>query len=203
MYFFFDTETGGLTTDYSLLTVSAIIADRDFNIVTIHGLDPGLYLRLRYPQYNTQPRAMEINGIKLAEHDEHGFSVAESREMLLAFVHEARRVTGDNKLIPAGHNVPFDVQFVQHYLIPQTEWHKHFAPPSLDTCAIARFFKSCGLIQGSCKLGELCRSFGIDIGTAHNAEADSLASLRLAKAFRNSMPQHLAQFTNGRANAPV
>jgi DNA polymerase III epsilon subunit-like protein len=203
MYFFFDTETGGLTPDYSLLTFSAIIADRNFNVVSVHGLDPGLYLRLRYPRYNTQPRAMAINRINLAEHDAHGFSVPEAREMLLAFVHEACVATGERRLIPAGHNVPFDIQFTQRYLLPQVEWGNHFAHPSLDTCAIARFFKACGLIDCDCRLGAVCEYFGIDIGNAHNAEADSLACLRLAKEFKARMPKQLEQFTSGRANAPA
>jgi DNA polymerase III epsilon subunit-like protein len=181
MYLFFDTETGGLTPEFSLLTLSAILTDRDFNIVCVHDFDPGLYLRVKHANYVTHPKAMEVNGIDLAEHDEYGFTVAEAREAFLAFVEESRNLSGHKKLIPAGHNVPFDVKFLQHYVMPEEQWRDAFTHPALDTCAAARLFTAANKISGGCGLDNLRRVFDINTGVAHNAEVDNLAAIALAK----------------------
>jgi hypothetical protein len=197
MYLFFDTETGGLTPDYSLLTLSAIVADSQFNIVSIHDMDPGVYLRLKHANYVTHPRAMEVNRIDLREHDAEGFSVADARDIFLAFVKEAVSATGVRKLIPAGHNVPFDMRFLHAHLLPADEWENYFTHPALDTCAVARFFSSANLISCGCSLVALRRAFNIETGAAHNAENDNLASLKLARRFLQLMPKQLAQFQKG------
>lgn len=196
MYLFFDTETGGLTPDFSLLTLSAILTDRDFNIVCVHDLDPGLYLRVKHDNYVTHPKAMEVNGIDLAEHDEHGFTVPEAREAFAAFVKEGRALLGQKKLIPAGHNVPFDVKFLQHYVMPEDEWRDVFTHPALDTCAAARLFAAANKISGGCGLDNLRRIFDINTGVAHNAESDNLAAIELAKRL-------VASIQTGRASVPA
>lgn len=201
MYLFFDTETGGLTPDHSLLTVSAIVTDRNFDIVTVHDMDPGVYIRLKYAQYVTHPRAMAVNQIDLRDHDENGFTVEEGREIFESFVKEGLAATGASKLIPAGHNVPFDMRFVHAYLLPEAQWSKYFTHPALDTCAIARFFTAANLLTGGCGLPALREKFGIATGVAHNAENDNLATVLLAKKFLNLMPTHMAQFTEGQVGA--
>lgn len=201
MYLFFDTETGGLTPDHSLLTLSAIVTDRQFNIVTVHDMDPGVYMRLKYDRYVTHPRAMEVNKINLDEHDEHGFTVPEAREIFESFVKEGRAATGESKLIPAGHNVPFDTRFVQAYLMPEDQWSRYFTHPAFDTCAIARFFTAANLLSGGCGLPALREKFGIATGTAHNAENDNLATVLLAKKFLELMPKQMTRFTAGQVGA--
>lgn len=201
MYLFFDTETGGLTPDHSLLTVSAIVTDRNFDIVTVHDMDPGVYMRIKHAHYVTHPKAMEVNGIDLNDHDEHGFTVAESSEIFESFVKESRAATGASKLIPAGHNVPFDTKFMQAYLMPEDRWSKYFTHPALDTCAIARFFTAANLISGGCGLPALREKFGIQTGAAHNAENDNLATVMLAKKFLELMPRQMSRFTEGQVGA--
>lgn len=180
---FFDTETGGLTPDFSLLTLSAIATDAQFNIVSVCGYDKGMYLRIKHEDYVVHPRAMEVNGIKLADNTEHGFTVTEARELLLAFVAEAKKVLGERKLVPAGHNFPFDMRFLQAYLIPDPEWHDHFTHPPLDTCLSARLLLAAKLIEGGCSLPHLRKLFGIKTGADHNAQSDNLASIAVAKKF--------------------
>jgi DNA polymerase III epsilon subunit-like protein len=201
MYLFFDTETGGLTPDHSLLTVSAIVTDKNFDIVTVHDMDPGVYIRLKYSNYVTHPKAMEVNKIDLNDHDENGFTVAEASEIFESFVKEGRAALGGGKLIPAGHNVPFDMRFVQAYLMPESQWSKYFTHPPLDTCAVARFFTAANLLTGGCGLPALREKFGISTGVAHNAENDNLATVLLAKKFLELMPRQMARFTEGQVGA--
>lgn len=183
MYLFFDTETGGLTPDYSLLTLSAIAADENFNVIPLHGFDPGVYVRVKHAEYVVHPKAMSVNKICLADNDAHGFTVAETKELLVAFIHEAIAATGVNKLIPAGHNFPFDMRFIQAQLIPDGEWKNYFTHPALDTCASARLLMAAKLIDGGCGLPHLRKLFGIETGVEHNAQSDNLASIAVAKKF--------------------
>jgi DNA polymerase III alpha subunit (gram-positive type) len=183
MYIFFDTETGGLNPDYSLLTVSAIAVDPNFDIVHVQDLKPGLYLRIKHEVYNTSVQALAINKINLADHDAIGFSVSESSEALEAFLAEAKKKLGVRRFIPAGHNVPFDISFLQHYLLPEKRWRAHFSIPPFDTCAIAKLFNSAGKINVGCGLEKLAAHFNFDMGRAHNAENDNLAAIHVAKKF--------------------
>jgi DNA polymerase III epsilon subunit-like protein len=191
MYLFFDTETGGLTPDHSLLTLSAIVTDDKFNIIPTLGFDPGVYVRVKYANYVVHPKAMEVNGIKLADNDANGFTVAETKEIFVSFIKEALATTGCRKLIPAGHNVPFDTRFVQAHLLPEKDWGLYFTHPAFDTCAIARLLTAANVISGGCGLPKLCTAFDIDPGTAHNAESDNLATIALAKKFTAIVPPSL------------
>lgn len=201
MYVFFDTETGGLTPDYSLLTVSAIVADPQLNEIIIHDLQPGLYLRLKYANYVTHERAMAVNKINLADHDRIGFTVPEASEALDAFLREAKRMTGVQRFIPAGHNVAFDMRFLQAYLLPEKQWDRFFMNPPLCTCATARFFNTANRLSIGCGLEKLRNYFGIDTGISHNAESDNLASLELARRFVQLLPSSGSH--NGQAGAHV
>ncbi len=189
MYLFFDTETGGLTPDFSLLTVSAIVVDRNFDIVHVHGFDPGLYVKVKHDNYVVHPKAMEVNNIDLSDNDATGFSVNDAAELFEVFVKEGLSLTGCRRFIPAGHNVPFDVRFLQHYFVPESAWGNYFTHPALDTCASARLLAASNVIQGSCGLPTLRKIFKIETGVGHNAESDNLASIALAKQFVSMVGQ--------------
>ena len=181
MYLFLDTETGGLTPDHSLLTLSAIAVDASFNVVPVLDFSPGVYLQLKHASYVTQPRAMEINGINLADHDVHGFTVDEAREVLSAYVRAAKQYFGIERLQPAGHNVGFDVQFLQAQVLPKEEWRCLVSDKLFDTCELARRYGNRRSIPGGYSLRNLCDVFGIDPGQSHNAECDNLSAIQLAK----------------------
>lgn len=183
MYMFFDTETGGLTPNYSLLTLSAIAVDAQFNIVPVCGYESGMYVHVKYANYVVHPKAMEVNGIDLTENDRIGFTVPETKELLLAFVAEAKKILGEQKLVPAGHNFPFDMRFLQEYFLPDDEWRQHFTHPALDTCASARLLTAARLIGGGCGLPHLRRLLNIETGKDHNAQSDNLAAIAVAKKF--------------------
>jgi DNA polymerase III epsilon subunit-like protein len=188
MYVFFDTETGGLAPNYSLLTVSAIVVDPQLQIVPVLDFQPGMYLRLKYDNYVTNDRAMQVNKIDLSVHDQLGLTVAEASEALDAFLREAKKLLGVQRFIAAGHNVAFDTRFLQAYLLPEKRWDSFFKNPPLCTCATARFFNTANRLTVGCGLEKLCTHFGIDTGAAHNAENDNLASIELARRFVSLLP---------------
>ena len=178
MFVFIDTETGGLSPDYSLLTVAAATTDQDYNIIDM------LTFNLRPPaQYIVSPEALQINKIDLAKHAEDSIyadSAGLKFEKLLA---EALAITGKRRLIPAGHTVNFDLRFVYAQLMPEDKFRQYCTYPALDTASVARFFASSGVIPGPCNLVALRRHFNIESGAAHNAENDVLATIQLAKIF--------------------
>ena len=196
MYLFIDTETGGFkATEHSLLTLSAIVTDKHFNIMPVptQTADPDaipgcLYLRLKSDQYSVTPQAMAVNKIDLVKHAQIATEPNEARQQFVNFITAGIRATGVRKLIPAGHNVKFDMRFIWHHMLAEDPWGMYCTYPEFDTAAIARYLNSAGKISGGCSLSVLRERFGIHTGGAHDAEVDNLATIELAKKFMEFLP---------------
>lgn len=185
MYLFMDTETGGLTPQHSLLTVSCIVADEKFNIVPVDDNRPGLYLRIRHDEYALTAGALSVNKINIVEHNEKGVTLSVATDLLFGYMQRACQVVGKKRLVPAGHNVSFDVQFIRANLLTDKQWNEFFTYPFLDTAAVARFLAASGLYSGGYSLTALRDRFLSHMSSAimHNAEADNLVTIELAKKF--------------------
>lgn len=181
MYLFLDTETGGLTTDYSLLTLAAIVADKEFNPIRGGNNGDTLTLSIRHPTYVVSPEALTINKIDLVHHSACGLKIEEARDKFAAFLEQAKRMSGE-KLIPVGHNLPFDLKFVWAQLMPEDQWKKYCHHHFVDTLVVARFFKAAGVINGGCSLTDLRELFHVETGVAHTALADTQATVAIARA---------------------
>ena len=186
MYVFIDTETGGLSPDYSLLTLAAAITDENFNV-----LDQ-MYFGIHAPVYCVTPEAMATNQINLAEHAKTALSVPAATARLREFLIHGAALTKRKKLVPAGHNVSFDIRFIHAQLMPEDEWREYCTYPALDTAGVARFMIAANRISGSCSLVALRELFKIETGVAHNAQSDVLASIALARCFVQMANQGLA-----------
>lgn len=195
MYLFIDTETGGLSSNYSLLTLSAIPVDKDFNVVSAEyrcprsgkmcQTDSGLYLTLQSDTYVLSQGALAVNKINIVEHDKTAVPLEDAADTLEFFINNVLKTFGKKYLVPAGHNVAFDVQFIRHHLLDDPTWNKYFTYPALDTAAVARFLNAAGIIDGGYSLTALRSKFlphmtGADM---HNAEVDNLVAIELAKKF--------------------
>jgi DNA polymerase III epsilon subunit-like protein len=194
MYLFMDTETGGLTPDRSLLTVSMIPVDKDFQIVPIDYFDPiaqqvlhtdaGLYVAVKHETYVVDKEALAVNKINIAEHDVDAVPLPLVRELLTSFIRHVLKTFDRKYLVPAGHNVAFDLKFIKAYLLTEQEWDTFFTYPSLDTAASARFLNAAGIIGGGYSLTSLRNKFVPHMGgELHNAETDNLTTIELAKQF--------------------
>lgn len=181
MYLFFDCETGGLTADYSLLTLAAVVADKDFNPMRGGNNADTLSLEIRHPTYVVSPEALTVNKIDLIHHSACGLKLEQAQEKFESFLAQAKQMCGD-KLIPAGHNLPFDLKFVWAQLMPEEKWRQYCHYHFVDTMVVARFFKAVGVIDGGCSLVDLRDLFHVNTGTAHNAMADTQATLAIARA---------------------
>ena len=191
MYLFIYTETGGLTTQYSLLTVSCILVDKDFNIVPVGEHLPGLYLSLKHDEYVLTAGALSVNKINISTHHDTAADMITVRNALLQFLQRATTITGKKRLVPAGHNVAFDVRFLRAYLLDDEEWDQYFTYPALDTAAVARFLNAANVYSSGYSLTALRNKFLPDAKnfTMHNAEIDNLVAIELAKKFVAFVPQ--------------
>jgi len=184
MYLFVDTETGGLTPQHSLLTVSAICVDPDFNIIPRDNGEHGLYLKIKHEEYALTAGALSVNKINIAEHDATAIPAQEASNQLCSYIEAMIRKSGKARLIPAGHNVAFDVSFLRAYLLDNSTWDMYFTYPAFDTAAIARFLNAAGKHSGGYSLTRLRDLYAPHMGgQLHNAEVDNLTTIELAKRF--------------------
>lgn len=188
MYLFFDCETGGLDEHHSLLTLAAVVTDKNFDPLFGGNIADTLYLEIRHPLYVVTPEAITINKIDLVTHSARGLKIADAQARFESWLESAHRSAGVEKLTPAGHNVPFDLKFVWEQLMLKDVWHRYCSYHTLDTVPLAAFFNSAGLISSSLGLVALCEHFSIPHQEAHNAMADTLATIAVAKRFVALLP---------------
>lgn len=173
-----DIETGGIGHDKSLLTAYFMVLDENFKKVS----DLSLNVKPDNRVYQVTAEALSINGINLIAHDAEAIEEREAGTRLYEFL---RLSSGDgkNKLIPVGHNVKFDVDFVWAKLMSRSTWEHFVSYRTLDTGSIAQFFKLAGLmgdaVSGS--LGSLAKEFGVVNPKAHDAEGDVFTTVGILK----------------------
>jgi len=186
-YIALDLETGGLGQPCSLLTGYYAIVTPDLRIFSECELiikpDDGLY--------HLQAKGMEINGINIVKHDAAAITLKEAGTKLYNFLMTAdaalRNIYSD-KLIPLGHGVRQDVEFmITAKLISRGSWENFVSHRALDTSSAARFLQDCGLLPAelSGSLISLADYFGVvREGAAHDARVDTVASIEVLRHLR-------------------
>lgn len=118
-YIAFDTETGGLSpAKTDILTAYFCILDDDLQ------LQAELELKIRPngdDPYRVTAGALSINGIDLIKHHKEALTKTEAAFKLKAFLNNYKP-PGKEKLIPVGHNLSFDVNFICEHLLTKQEW---------------------------------------------------------------------------------
>lgn len=178
-YLVFDTETGGLSEDVSLLTAYFAILDKDLNIIAELDLklipDDGIY--------RVEPEALEVNQINLKELAKEAIPYKEAKTVLYKFL-SAYKPSGDGeKLIPIGQNVRYDIDWITKNLLSVGSWNDLVTFRYLDTMLIARFLQLNGRLDvESVSLANLVKYFEIKVdGNPHEARYDALATAEVYK----------------------
>lgn len=176
-YFLFDTETGGVRKEMSLLTLYGYILDESLNVLDTIDLkikpDDGIY--------RLNAAGLEMNRINIVEHDKVAKSVSEVRTLFKNYI---CGWSLNQKLTPIGHNVRFDVKFAKTHLLE--DWDRYFDRRHIDTASVGKFLALTGFVPklNTYSLSEMALAMMIDVDESKRHEANYDADLTL-KVLRN------------------
>jgi len=182
-YVALDCETGGLSADTAdLLTCYISVVDENFKV------QEELDLKLK-PDGGRLPQAdagaLKVNGINLHEHLANPETIAysEAKPKIIAMLRKFLKKNGRySNLRPMGYNLPFDIKFVQTYLLSFEEWDSIINYNQIDPKVVVNFLKDCGWLPPDLgTLVSVVKHFQIPMGTAHNAKVDTLATVEVYK----------------------
>lgn len=189
MYCFMDVETGGLSTDESLLTLSMLITDE--NLEPLYN-QLNLFIKPNDGVYRVKAQALGVNNIDLKEHDKIAINEGEASWQIFKYLnryHEDRKDKKRQLLIPVGWNVQFDVGFVRKLLESQIVdlpdnpiWSSHFSYHTLDVQVIGHYLKMIGVLPSTLggKQNDYGRYFEMP-EQDHTAAGDTRMTLEILK----------------------
>lgn len=213
----FDFETGGVDPIKNPVTEIAltIISGEDFKLI-------GSYESLIAP-YNSEliydPKAAQVSGITYDMCVEEGKDIKVVAQQVLDMFKlgntaQSRSAGGYPMLV--GHNVQFDIAFLQHLfnygfaheksdqwqihleksLHGRRDFHNNFQPTYQDTWAIAKaWLQNEEMINF--KLGTITEKLGIDLNNAHRAMNDVVSTRDVFVTYANSLRSSFQQTHKG------
>jgi len=181
-YFLFDCETGGINKETSLLSLYGMILNKNLDVQDC----VNLFVKPNNGIYHVEAGAMKVNKIDLIEHDKVARPAAAAAAVFEDFI--CRNSLGEDKIIPAGHNLSLDIDFCKKNFLREadtnrSQWLNFFSYRSLDTATLAQGLILAGKLPErlSCSLKSLAEYFEIDYSGAHNAEFDAKLTLEILK----------------------
>ena len=172
----FDTETGGLEPMHSLLEAYFVTLSEDLQpLEELH-----LFIKPNPGEpYIVTAGALQVNKIDLVTHDTNAITRNDARAKLMDFLARAHSQAG-KKLMPMGHNVPFDIGFVQRHLMSKAEWELYCSYHLDDTVVLISALKRRGILRKNVwSLGTVAKELGVqfDASQLHGAKADAMLTL--------------------------
>lgn len=173
----FDTETGGITEEASLLTANFVVCDKNWNI--IDELD--LSVKPNDGQYVVSAEAMQINKINLIEHDQLAMTYSQAGARLREFL-LLHSQNGKIKLQPMGKNVGFDVKKVINTILGAKTFYQFVSYRNYDITPLITYLKRTDRLAPDApeSLEGMARHLGMDVAF-HTARADNLAGIEVIK----------------------
>jgi len=174
---YFDTETTG--TDPNLHEIVQFAAIIEINGKVVEEVD----WRCRPTRWETiSPEALQVTGLTLDELATYDHPIDMGKKLKALFNKYINKFDKADKFYPAGHNVGFDLDFLQVF------WKKHIDKygtgsyqnwRALDSRVFCNFLAAAGRLNvRDIKLSTLCQQFGIEID-AHDALSDIRATRQL------------------------
>ena len=177
-----DSETGGLNakTD-ALLQLYMGVVDEHLNIID----ECNLYIHSS--NLNASKEALDVNKINLEEHNMIAMDRTLAYRLTIEFLD---RNTEDCILRPMGHNVKFDLRFLEALISLET-MNKYLSVDVTDTKEIAaQKIRLKEITATRTNLGEMVRYYGIEFdGQQHSARTDAIATLEVYKRFMGIKPE--------------
>jgi hypothetical protein len=180
-YLSLDLESGGPEIKYSLLSAYFVILDE--NLETVYG-ELDLKIKPNDGNYLVRGEALGVNGIDLVQHDKEAVTESKAATLLYEFLEE-HAPNGSVKLMPIGHGIEKDIEFIKEHLTKN--WNKFVSYRYLDTGCIVQFLKLTGKVSrdlgGSLK--ELGEYFDVPMSGLHTAKGDTWATIEVLKKLRD------------------
>lgn len=181
-YFLFDTETGGIKKETSLLTIFGYILNEDLNVLS----EVSYAIKAENGLYIVEADGLTANHIDIVEHDKIATSIAEVKLRFKNDICKWNFAAGKQKITPIGHNVRFDVKFVKNHIMP--DWDNYFDRRQIDTAGIAKFLFLTGLLPTmiSYQLSDIARSLEINFKeeTLHTSKGDVDLTLAIIRKYK-------------------
>ena len=169
-----DTETGGLDPSYSLLTAYFLATDDKFNIKS----ELDLKIKPDKGNFVTSEGALKKNKINLEKHAVEAINESSATQKLLVFL-DAASDGGREKLIPVGHNIGFDLDFIHAKLLDKKAWHDYCSKIVQDTCQTGLNLKILGILPSNLfnSLEAYGEYYGLPRKGLHDARNDVILNL--------------------------
>lgn len=178
----FDLETGGLDkTKNPILTAYFAVLDDKLNVIE----DLDLKIRPEAPFDLIDQDALRVNGININEHIENPETLsrqaAYEKTIDLLNRHGGKNSRDKNRLIPLGHNVVFDIDFVKQ-LVSESVWSSRVHYRYMCTSVLTSFFKMTGIFPENIgNLSSLVKYLNVPMGQAHTAKDDVIMMIECYK----------------------
>lgn len=174
-YIVFDTETGGFDASESpILEIALIALDGD----TLQEVERYETYIKPYDDLTISKDALKANGIVMADVMQNGLTKAEAFKEINAFF-KRRNPRGNkfNKPIMVGHNVQFDMGFMEmfYYFNKEKDLYDTVSRSSSCTMLDAKRLN----VTERLDLTTLCEHFKIELSNAHRAMPDTAATAEL------------------------
>jgi hypothetical protein len=182
-YLILDNEMGGRDLRYSLLQSAFIVVDNSFNEVARLTLN----VKPDDGDYILSGQGMSVNKIDIAQHDTNALPYKSVKSTLYSFLSEHTN-NAQFKLIPIGHGVSGDIDFVIKSLISEGSWYKFCRYQFIDTSVVLQFLRDCGKMPLDCdgSVAKLAEYFNIFvIGQLHDAMVDAELTWKIYKKMVN------------------
>jgi oligoribonuclease (3'-5' exoribonuclease) len=180
----FDVEAGGTTPEHSLLSAYFVVIDEDLK--TVYG-ELDLLVKPDNGNYVVTAEALQVNKIQLIEHDKVAITESKAGTLLYNFL-KTHSSNGTIKLIPLGHNVAFDVDFIKQHMLNKT-FNQFVAYRMLDTSSQIQFMKLTGQVPSDLagSLSEIAIHFGVSTTTnvPHTAKGDTWMVVEILRKLRD------------------
>lgn len=171
---FLDTETGGVNPEkHSLLSIGIVVWEKGKGEIF------SKEMCIKDTEYHVTKSAIRINHFNKDEHEKK----AVSPEIAIELFYEIKaNYFAEYSFIPlAGHNISFDVQFLNHFFSKNgRSFEKLFLHRFVDTYSIIKFLVDCNKIPTSINSSASAFKFyGIKVDGRHTALGDARATMQL------------------------
>lgn len=183
----FDVETGGLDETKNPITqYAAVVLDRK----TLKEIDRWETFIRPYGDLTIEQRALDHTMVSMADINK-GLSIEKFIDTAITFWEQYMvrgRTREQGRLIPVGHNVTFDLRFINYALAfcgkPNIEQWMY--PNFIDTLVLSKLAFG---VKGDEKinLGAVCALTKIKLTDAHGAMNDTLATTELLRYFMRQL----------------